>query len=60
MYYFTVYMPWLARELQKRGFELLDVQPNIHNPKRAVYKFENSGELQHAIFEITKHKKEHK
>lgn len=52
--YYTVFMPWLARALQKRGFELVDVQPNYKKPEYAVYKFEDSGALQRAVFQIMK------
>ena len=55
---YTVYMPWLARALQIRGFKIVQVIPNKNNPDVAVYQFTDSVALQEAIYEIVKKRRE--
>ena len=55
---YTVYMPWLARALQIRGFKIVRVKPNKNNPEVAVYQFVDSVELQEAVYEIVKERRE--
>lgn len=55
---YTIYMPWLARALQIRGFKIVRVRPNKSNPERAVYQFVDSVELQEAVYEIVKDRRE--
>lgn len=55
---YTIYMPWLARALQIRGFKIVRVRPNKSNPERAVYQFIDSVELQEAVYEIVKDRRE--
>lgn len=50
--YFTVFMPWLAQELQKRGFKIEKIAENTKRKGCSVYQFENTAELQEAIYEI--------
>ena len=55
---YTVYMPWLARALQIRGFKIVRLKPNKNNPEVAVYQFVDSVALQEAIYEIVKERRE--
>lgn len=54
---YTVYMPWLARSLQERGFKMIRVTESKKKPGMAVYQFLDSPELQMAIREIINLKK---
>ena len=46
----------LALALRKRGFEIINTEPNFYKPEFDVYVFENSAELQSALTEITQNK----
>lgn len=54
---YTIYMPWLARGLQERGFKMIRVTESKKNPGKAVYQFIDSPELQLAIRQIVNEKK---
>lgn len=54
---YTVYMPWLARELQFRGFKMIRVTESKKKPGFTVYQFIDSPELQLAIGEALKNRK---
>jgi len=54
---YTVYMPWLARSLQERGFKMIRVTESKKNPGKSVYQFIDSPELQEAIRVIVNEKK---
>ena len=43
----------LALELRKRGFNIINTEPNIYKPEFNVYIFEDSTELQSALTDIT-------
>ena len=54
---YTVYTRWVAFELRKMGFKIIEVQPNPNKPEFDCYLFEDSKALQNAIREITSRKK---
>ena len=54
---YTVYTRWVAFELRKRGFKIIEVQPNPNKPEFDCYLFKDSKALQNAIREVTSHKK---
>lgn len=43
----------LALELRKRGFDIIKTEPNFYKPEFNVYIFQDSGELQLALTELT-------
>ena len=53
---YTIYMPWVARKLQEKGFELIRVEP-AKKTKYNVYIFKDSAALQAALNEILKERK---
>ena len=57
MNYFTVFMPWLAHELQRRGFKIEKMSENNKKKGVFVYQFNDSIELQEAINEILNNRK---
>ena len=57
MLYYTIFMPWLARELQKRGFKLEKMVENTKRKGFMVYQFKDSVELQNTIYEILNSRK---
>ena len=54
---YTVYMAWMARALQRRGFKIVRITENKNKPGYSVYQFIDSPELQGAINQIIKEKK---
>ena len=54
---YTIYMPWLARSLQEKGFKMIRVTESKKKPGVAVYQFVDTPELQQAIREIINLKK---
>ena len=50
---YTIYMPWVARKLQEKGFELIRVEP-ARKTKYNVYIFEDSAAFQAALNQILK------
>ena len=56
MNYYVIYSKKTARELEKQGFVVLKVEPNIKFPERVVYKFEDTAELRRAIFPLINRK----
>lgn len=54
---YTVYMPWLARSLQEKGFKVIRVTESKKKPGLSVYQFIDSAALQAAIREIVQNKK---
>lgn len=53
---YTVYMPWVARELQNRGFHISRITKHKTKPNVNVYQFVDSPELQAAIYDILKNR----
>lgn len=51
---YTIYMPWVARELQARGFKIIRIEPSKKNPQLNVYLFEDTPALQAAMHDIIK------
>ena len=54
---YTIYMPWLARELQCRGFKIIRITESKNKPGFSVYQFIDTPELQSAIDNILKNRK---
>ena len=54
---YTIYMPWLARSLQEKGFKIIRVTESKKKPGIAVYQCIDSAELQAAIRELIQIKK---
>ena len=46
----------LALELRKRGFDIIETEPNFYKPEFDVYIFKESEELQLALTELTQKK----
>ena len=55
---YTVYTRWVAVELRKKGFKIVEVQPNPNKPEFDCYLFEDSKALQQAMKEIKSLKRE--
>ena len=43
----------IALELRKKGFKIIKTEPNFYKPEFDVYIFEDSGDLQSALTELT-------
>ena len=43
---YTVYTRWVAFELRKMGFKIIEVQPNPNKPEFDCYLFEDNKALQ--------------
>ena len=54
---YTVYMPWLARALQRQGFKIIRITESKNKPGFSVYQFVDSPELQAAIDNILQNRK---
>ena len=54
---YTIYMPWLARELQSCGFKIIRITESKNKPGFSVYQFIDTPELQSAIGNILKNRK---
>ena len=54
---YTVYMSWMARALQRKGFSIVRITENKNKPGFSIYQFIDSPELQSAISEIIQEKK---
>lgn len=54
---YTIYMPWLARELQSRGFKIIRITESKNKPGFSVYQFVDTPELQFAIGNILRNRK---
>ena len=52
MLYYIVYSKKVANKLERQGFKVLKVEPNIKNPARAVYFFEDTAELRAALLPL--------
>lgn len=50
--FYIVFMPWMAMELEQRGFELKEIGKNHKKPELNVYKFLDTPELHKTIAEI--------
>lgn len=48
-----VYMPWIAAELRKQGFQILRVEVNPRKPQYDCYVFEDSEAFRQAFTAIT-------
>lgn len=51
-----IYMPWIAAELRKRGFPILEVVVNERKPQFDAYVFEETEEFSSALKNIVLHK----
>lgn len=49
---YAIHNASIARELMRRGFELLEVAPNRKNPQFSVYYFKDGVEFQKTLIEI--------
>lgn len=49
MLYYIVYSKKVARELERQGFKVEKIEPNIKYPTRAVYFFEDTVDFRRAI-----------
>jgi len=49
MSYYVVYSKKVARELERKGFIVVKIEPNIKDTTRVVYFFEDTIELRKAI-----------
>ena len=54
---YTIYMPWLARELQHRGFKIVRITESKRKPGLSVYQFIDSPNLQASIDYILRNRK---
>lgn len=54
--YYTVLSLWLAKELERRGFECAGTGENIKKKEFSVFYFYDSNELRQAIDQIQKEK----
>ena len=52
MLYYVVYSKKVANKLERLGFKVLKVEPNIKDPSRAVYFFEDTAELRAALLPL--------
>jgi hypothetical protein len=53
---YTIYMPWVARKLQEKGFKLIRVEP-ARKTQYNVYIFKDSADFQAALNEILEKRK---
>ncbi len=51
---FPVFSRRIVRELEKRGFTVLQMAPNRKYPNLMVYYFEETPELRKTVTELTK------
>ena len=49
---YRIYTRWLAYELRKQGFKIIDTDINEYHPEYTVWVFEDSNELQAAITKL--------
>lgn len=54
---YKIYSRWLAYELRKQGFKIIDTGINEHHPEFKVWIFLDSSELQQAITKLTNERK---
>lgn len=54
---YTVYMPWLARELQHQGFKIIRITESKKKPGFSVYQFIDTPALQASLEEILRNRK---
>ena len=48
--YMIVFSMRLAGELMAQGFHMINMRPDIHEPNKKVYIFNNTPDLQNAIY----------
>jgi len=48
--YMIIFSMRLAGELMAQGFHMINMRPDIHDPNKKVYIFNNSSDLQNAIY----------
>jgi len=48
--YMIIFSMRLAGELMAQGFHMINMRPDIHDPNKKVYIFNNSPDLQNAIY----------
>lgn len=51
---YKIFMPYIARQLQAKGFPIIRIEPNQKHPQYSVYLFEDTPEFQAALFLILK------
>lgn len=56
MFYYIVYSKKVARELERKGFIVQKIEPNIKDSTRAVYFFEDTPALRKAIYPLINRK----
>lgn len=54
---FTVYMSWLARELQNIGFKIIRVEPSEKQIGKNVYIFEDTPQFQAALYKCIENRR---
>lgn len=52
MLYYIVYSKKIANKLERLGFKVQKVEPNIKHPNRAVYFFEDTAEFRQALLPL--------
>ena len=57
---YIVYMPYIATELRKEGFNIIRTEVNPHKPQFECYVFENTPEFIKAFTRITSQSKSRK
>lgn len=48
--YMIIFSMKLAGELMAQGFPMINMRPDIHEPNKKVYIFNNTSDLQNAIY----------
>jgi hypothetical protein len=48
--YMIIFSMKLAGELMAQGFHLINMRPDVHEPTKRVYIFNNTPDLQNAIY----------
>lgn len=54
---FRVYTRWIALELRRQGFKILDTDINEYNPEFKVWIFERTPEFIEAFNEVSRSKR---
>lgn len=52
MLYYVIYSKRIANALERLGFPVQKVEPNIKNPSHAVYLFEDTAEFRKALLPL--------
>lgn len=57
--YKSVFTAELARHLLKKNYRIVDIKPLKEDPKRTIFIFENSAELEKDMFKFLNQKKKY-